>query len=507
MTHSTLSSIVPPASSWPNIEEFTLVTQTITDWENGESWGGSNWGWGWKPDGTKMVIVTNATDVYYGFDLSTPFDMDTAVRNTAASSADVVGLSMSFSTDGLKYAQASWFSANDLDFYSTTVPFEPTNANRSLIGTISMGGFSSQDMYDTIVTRDGQHIFWQTQGNVPDKFQHYFMSTPWDPSTAVLQTDEFNSTLSGSGRMGISHNGLDMMTSNTNTKVITHYRMTVPYDLDTATLVSELNYSAGSLSNGVMVRMNDEATQLILGSSNTVPQQFEVRERPLAFAPTNAIVDYHRTDAIDETFDITLPANAAGDLICVFSFADGYTEARSPAFNTCTRQGAMNNSAGSDVGLDLWTRTSTGGEVTITGTSETSAVNRGVTIIFTLPAGTWNTGNIMDVTPAGSQVHNNYDPNTVVGNPNPITTVTNGALVVTTWQISNEEATATSPPTGYTFILDALLSDEPSTGSPQCAAAYKIVDSAGVEDPDTWDNTGDPTTDDSQSCVWAFRPA
>ena len=133
-------------------------------------------------------------------------------------------------------------------------------------------------------------------------------------------------------------------------------------------------------------------------------------------------------------------------------------------------------------------------------------MNRGVTIIFTFPAGTWNESNIMDTTVLNN-THNNIDANTVVGDPPPITTVTDGACVITTWQCSGEEATATSEPTGYTFIIDALVSGL-SSGTPQAAIAFKIVDSAGVEDPDTWDNTeAAPHSQESASCVFAFRPA
>jgi len=505
MTHSTLSSIVPAVQRFPAIAEYTLVTQTVEDWEIGESWN-NFWGWGWKPDGTKFVTVTNSNDRYYGFDFATPFDFNTTSHNSAnpGQSAVVVGLDMMFNEDGTKYTRWSWYSANALDAYIAATPYEPKTTD-TLIGTINLGTIvGSGDAYGYWIDRSGTHIILHTQLDTPSKFMRLEMSTPWDPSTAVLQADEFlTPSIPNCGRMLMSQFGYDLMMTFGTT--IYHYRLTVPYDLDTMSYYSQLatGHTGGNQS---AIWMDDTGTKLIVGPGSNGSYDIQVRERPLAFAPTNAVVDYHKTTSLSEDFVLTLPANVAGDLICVFSFADGYTEARSPDFSTCTRQGALNSSAGTDVGLDLWTRTSTGGETTITGTSETSAVNRGVTMIFTLPAGTWNTGTIMD-TPPLDNTHNNYDSNTVVGNPPAITTVTNGALVVTTWQISDEEATATSPPTGYTFILDALLSDEPATSSPQMAAAYKIVETAGVEDPGVWANTGDPTVDDSQSCVWAFRPA
>ena len=303
------SHAILPAPPWDLIENYTYLEQDIQGWESGETWGTGNWAWGWSHDGTQMVMGINGSDLYYGFDLSTPFDMTTAVRNAGSSSGVVVPLDMWFSEDGLTYAQFSWFSANPLDFYTTTLAFEPTNANRSLIGTLNIGFESSQDMYGLTVSRDGIHIHFQTQGNVPDKFLHYKMSTPWDPSTAVKQTDELESTLNGSGHMQLSSDGRNMITSNVNNSDITHYRMTVGYDLDTATLVSTLTV-VPSLGGSVLVWMTDDATQLIIADHSASPSNLDIQVRTLPqpdpdFNNVVLLIPFNGTDAATSTSDFS----------------------------------------------------------------------------------------------------------------------------------------------------------------------------------------------------------
>jgi len=135
-----------------------------------------------KPDGTKMYVIGEATDKVYQYSLSTPWDLSTA------------------SYDGVSYdhiVQES--SPKSLSF-----------------------------------TPDGTGMYLHGDGN--DDLHQYSLSTAWDISTATYTSKAFDFSSDGAF-YGFSFNddGTKGYLLGSNADTVYQYSMSVPYDVDTLT--------------------------------------------------------------------------------------------------------------------------------------------------------------------------------------------------------------------------------------------------------------------------------
>lgn len=316
------------AGDLPLIEDYTTVIQTVTDWDNGQTWN-NFWGWGWKPDGTKFVTVNNTNDRIYGFDFGTAFDFTTTSNNSAnpGQSVSVVGLDVMFNEDGTKYSTWSWFSANTMRTYNASTAYEPSTGD-TLISQADFGSYSTSDSEVYWIDRTGEHLFIVTSGNSPDKIIHFKMSTLWDVTTAVLQSDEYDFVAAGigvgtPGRMYVSPTGRDMLFSDSaDDSGIVQLRMSVPYNLNTIVHISTLAH-LGPRGGGVW--MSEDTTKLITGPGANDSYDIQVRVIPLPgsdpeLASVSLLLQPEEADGATTTVDksnsahtITFNANAQVD--------------------------------------------------------------------------------------------------------------------------------------------------------------------------------------------------
>lgn len=88
-------------------------------------------------------------------------------------------------------------------------------------------------------------------------------------------------------------------------------------------------------------------------------------------------------------------------------------------------------------------------------------------------------------------------------NPPSITTVTDGAVVVAGYLLSSDRTPA-SPPSGYTTGTSVKALD---VNDVACAAAYRVIETAGAENPGSFGFTAPDPSDDYTACSIALRPA
>lgn len=107
--------------------------------------------------------------------------------------------------------------------------------------------------------------------------------------------------------------------------------------------------------------------------------------------------------------------------------------------------------------------------------------------------------NPFDVVPASVHTLDSFDNNSPT--PQPITTVTANAEVVTFSFISNSDITNVVPPSGYTLQLDHTPFDDRNM-----IIASKVVNTPGVETPGAFTNTETAGFGDNTTAVLALRP-
>jgi DNA-binding beta-propeller fold protein YncE len=200
------------------IYQFTL--RTPWDIETAEYYGSNYYvtpfientvtGFDFKPDGTKMFIVGHDRDAIFEYDLSTPWEVSTAGINTSDRFVPVTG--------GFEVGVGKSFSFQSRESQPHGVAF----------------------------STDGSYAY--VIGAERDFVRGYYMSTPWNVSTAsigsTLNQTKFIGELETSPtgiHFGIG--GTTMYIVGTSSHRVHQYNMSTPWNIGVATLTSNRKYS------------------------------------------------------------------------------------------------------------------------------------------------------------------------------------------------------------------------------------------------------------------------
>ena len=233
-----------------------IVAQTGTSFENDVFF---------KPDGTRMFVLGISAVRVYGFTLSTPWDISTAVYggspadSTSFLSETTSPTSLVFKSDGTKLfiiesATSAIFS------YDLSVPWD--------VSTAVFGGSPNgevQLLEDTSIT----NIFFKpggtrmyAVGNANAAIYGYDLSVPWDVSTAVYggsPSDVFHIAQDLSIMdISIRPDGKKMLVVGIGNNTVYSYDLAVAWDISTASYQGEsLSVAAQTtFPRGIYVRDN-----------------------------------------------------------------------------------------------------------------------------------------------------------------------------------------------------------------------------------------------------------
>ncbi len=150
-------------------------------------------GLAFSADGSKMFILSQGTRVIYAYDLSTPYDLSTAVIGTDSfdissyTSLSVEGVD--FNPEGTRmYLTNSRTNSSSIEQFDLSTPFEI--ATSSYVGTKDISTRFSGSVYGITFGNGGTQMFI---GNYSDgRVVEYRLSTPYDVSTAALTANNGN---------------------------------------------------------------------------------------------------------------------------------------------------------------------------------------------------------------------------------------------------------------------------------------------------------------------------
>lgn len=223
-----------------------------------------------KPDGTKMYIITGAGDRFGEFNLSTPWQVNTATISQtldlapSANSITVSNSAIDIVGDFISYPAANSIFANSTIIYlATTAPGQTmlsslannvtfyvryANSSGFQLGSLPTGvvyNFTSAGTgtykikqtglvayFEAVFNTDGTKLFITRNNTFTDE---YTLSTPWDISTATLTyTRQGLNSFSTQGLIFVDNGSKAYMTGALNT-TINGFDLTKPFDLSTAT--------------------------------------------------------------------------------------------------------------------------------------------------------------------------------------------------------------------------------------------------------------------------------
>ena len=195
-------------------------------------------GLSFKKDGTAMFIVGKDNNTVYQYTLSTPWDVSTASyssRSLSVSAQVNQPNSIDFRIDGARMYVTGWGNTSIFQ-YTLSIPWDLSTATYSGVSFNYSATSVSNSGLRFSTTGDNFYI----TGNNDTIFQ-FKVSTPWDVSTAsYANKSKFVGTSGNLNPTGIDFkfDGTIMFvqdTSSANSRRITAWVMSTPWDLSTAT--------------------------------------------------------------------------------------------------------------------------------------------------------------------------------------------------------------------------------------------------------------------------------
>lgn len=217
-----------------------------------------------KPDGTKMYVIGATGDDVNEYDLSTPWDISSAVflQLFSVVAKEALPRGVFFKPDGTKmYIVGA--SSDSVHEYDLSTPW-------SVLSAIFLQTFdvSSEDINPNgvVFKFDGTKMY--VVGQNDQDINEYNLSIPWDISSAVfLHVFDVSAELTGPTGMSFAPTGEILFVSGTlGTEKVARYSLSTAWNISTAVIVDILSVEAEESAqvSGVFLRP-DETQMFIVG--------------------------------------------------------------------------------------------------------------------------------------------------------------------------------------------------------------------------------------------------
>ena len=210
---------------------------------------GGSFGMFFKPDGTKIYVVSYGDDKFYQYSLSTPWDITTiSYDGISISTQDTNAYDLFFSPDGTKMYETG-ISGVKIYQYSLSTPWSISSATYSGVNISAKDASPSALFFKP----DGTKMY--ELGYSYDNVSQYTLSSPWNLSTATLDGISFSLSDQSSSPYDLffSPEGTKMYTIDS-TKNIHQYSLTTPWNVATASYDSISVYVGGSTTYGMFFK-------------------------------------------------------------------------------------------------------------------------------------------------------------------------------------------------------------------------------------------------------------
>lgn len=203
----------------------------------------------WKPDGLNLYITDNAWDRVYHFSFSVAWDITSTMTYVGmlgvGSETGSATNGITFSPDGIKMFVTSYGSGK-ITLYNLSTAWLPSSYYSSMVQFILPGVPTTGNVFESIsFTSDGLNLY-VSQRNITSKIYQYKLTVPFDLSTATLFKDL---TLATPNVAYIKPDGTHLYVLFDYSMV--DYKLTTPNDVSTAVSSDTTNVISGSWSTGL----------------------------------------------------------------------------------------------------------------------------------------------------------------------------------------------------------------------------------------------------------------
>lgn len=262
-------------------ESFTLGSPNLRRHRSYEPEGINATGMYFKADGTKLFAMIASTLVA-AYDLSTPWNVGTAKLDATFSTTteNAIMNGLWFSPDGLRMFMAGRSTNQRVYDYDLSTAWDISTAVANT--SIDVSSEDSQP-YGVCFSPDGTEMF--VAGGANNDVFGYALSTAWDISTASYGSNTISITGGSALRdLQVSADGAHLFICDSTT--VRHWEMSTPFDLTSATQTTSWAPPSGAGYAGVFIRA--DGTRLFIANNSTE----EIEDYDLSFAAwdTNATV-------------------------------------------------------------------------------------------------------------------------------------------------------------------------------------------------------------------------
>lgn len=219
-----------------------------------------------KPDGTRFYILEEfSTDGVWQYDLSTPWDLSTAVQNsdrytwTAGTPMDLW-----FNSDGTRFYVLT--TTNYIYYVDLSIPWDITGSSGSSIQTGPSITHTGGSMIAFWFNEEGTLLFILADD---DQLRNYSLSTPWDIDTLspIGDSPSIPGLITPRG-LAFNPDGTEFFVAEDNSvRHMNRYRCEGPWDINSATLQEDLYYGFNS-TNVWNFTFKPDGTKLYLTSNS-----------------------------------------------------------------------------------------------------------------------------------------------------------------------------------------------------------------------------------------------
>lgn len=263
-----------------------------------------------SPDGTIMLMVGNTNDRVYQYRLSSGFDISTAktaVFSVAAQETNPNGVT--FNTDGSKmYVTGS--IGDDINEYDLSINFDVNTAtyvqNFSLVA-------QNANSRGAVLSSDGTKMF--TIDNTTDKVIRYDLSTPYDSSTATpVQNLLISSKDTFASGLAFNSAGTKLYIIGTSSDSVHQYNLSSAYNLSTASFSQSFSVAAEETSPSDVVISSDGTKLFMIGQGYDQVVRYDLSS---PYNVSSATITQSMDISPQESFATGLAFNANGSRMYV----------------------------------------------------------------------------------------------------------------------------------------------------------------------------------------------
>jgi DNA-binding beta-propeller fold protein YncE len=194
-----------------------------------------------KPDGLKMYVIGTSSDSVHEYDLSTAWDISTAVflQSFSVAAKDAASTDVTFKPDGLKMYVIGGIS-DSVHEYNLSTGWDISTA--VFLQSFSVSAKETIP-YGVTFKPDGLKMY--VIGFSSDSVHEYDLLTGWDISTAVF-LQSFSVAAKEGGPQGVTFkpDGLKMYVIGNSTRSVHEYDLSTAWDISTAVFLQ--SFSVGS---------------------------------------------------------------------------------------------------------------------------------------------------------------------------------------------------------------------------------------------------------------------